>query len=375
MNVLTSHYTPVPAGSTPLKRSIKEYLKYGVINLDKPSNPSSHEVVAWIKKILKVEKTGHSGTLDPKVTGCLIVCLERATRLVKAQQSAGKEYVGIVRLHGPIESENKLKKVLETLTGSLFQKPPEISAVKRELRVRTIYESDLIEYDAEKRLGIFRVSCEAGTYVRTLCVHIGLLLGTGGHMEELRRSRSGIMTENEYLVTMHDVLDAQWRYEHYKDETYLRRVVMPLEVLLTGFPRIVIKDSTINSICYGAKLMVPGVLRYDNGINVGSEVVIMSTKGEAVAVAIAQMTTAEIGSCDHGVVAKTKRVVMDRETYPRRWGLGPRATRKKELIKEGLLEKNGKPNANTPQDWAVFYKDEQANNILPKKVEAEDDDE
>jgi H/ACA ribonucleoprotein complex subunit 4 len=270
MNVLTSHYTPVPAGSTPLKRSIKEYLKYGVINLDKPSNPSSHEVVAWIKKILKVEKTGHSGTLDPKVTGCLIVCLERATRLVKAQQSAGKEYVGIVRLHGPIESENKLKKVLETLTGSLFQKPPEISAVKRELRVRTIYESDLIEYDAEKRLGIFRVSCEAGTYVRTLCVHIGLLLGTGGHMEELRRSRSGIMTENEYLVTMHDVLDAQWRYEHYKDETYLRRVVMPLEVLLTGFPRIVIKDSTINSICYGAKLMVPGVLRYDNGINVGS---------------------------------------------------------------------------------------------------------
>jgi H/ACA ribonucleoprotein complex subunit 4 len=182
MNILTSHYTPIPAGSTPLKRPLKEYLKYGVINLDKPSNPSSHEVVAWVKKILKVDKTGHSGTLDPKVTGCLIVCLERATRLVKAQQSAGKEYIGIVRLHGPIESDNKLKKVLETLTGSLFQKPPEISAVKRELRVRTIYESELIEYDADKRLGIFRVACEAGTYVRTLCTHIGLLLGTGGHM-------------------------------------------------------------------------------------------------------------------------------------------------------------------------------------------------
>jgi H/ACA ribonucleoprotein complex subunit 4 len=75
--------------------------------------------------------------------------------------------------------------------------------------------------------------------------------------------------------------------------------------------------------------MVPGVLRYDNGINTGTEVVIMSTKGEAVAVAIAQMSMAEIGSCDHGVVAKTKRVIMDRETYPRRWGLGPRATRKK----------------------------------------------
>lgn len=212
MNVLTTHYTPIPAGNTPLKRPLKEYLKYGVINLDKPSNPSSHEVVSWVKKILNVEKTGHSGTLDPKVTGCLIVCLERATRLAKSQQTAGKQYIGIVRLHGPIDSEIKLKNVLNTLTGSLFQKPPEISAVKRELRIRTIYESELLEYDPEKRLGVFRVSCEAGTYVRTLCIHIGLLLGVGGHMEELRRSRSGCMTENDHLMTMHDLLDAQWRY-------------------------------------------------------------------------------------------------------------------------------------------------------------------
>ena len=84
MNIRSCHYTPIPSGSSPLNRPIAEHLKYGVINLDKPSNPSSHEVVAWIKKILKVEKTGHSGTLDPKVTGCLIVCLNRATRLVKA---------------------------------------------------------------------------------------------------------------------------------------------------------------------------------------------------------------------------------------------------------------------------------------------------
>lgn len=85
MNVLTTHYTPIPAGSTPLKRPLKEYLKYGVINLDKPSNPSSHEVVSWVKKILNVEKTGHSGTLDPKVTGCLIVCLERYFELYLEQ--------------------------------------------------------------------------------------------------------------------------------------------------------------------------------------------------------------------------------------------------------------------------------------------------
>ncbi len=85
----TGHYTPIPSGSSPLKRDIDNYVRYGIINLDKPANPSSHEVVAWIRRILKVEKTGHSGTLDPKVTGCLIVCIDRATRLVKSQQGAG----------------------------------------------------------------------------------------------------------------------------------------------------------------------------------------------------------------------------------------------------------------------------------------------
>ncbi len=98
-----------------------------------------------------MEKTGHSGTLDPKVTGCLIVCLNRATRLVKAQQQAGKEYVAILRLHDAIPSEKELWAKIQQLTGAVFQRPPAISAVSRVLRVRTIYESKLIEYDSEKR--------------------------------------------------------------------------------------------------------------------------------------------------------------------------------------------------------------------------------
>jgi len=167
LNVKTGHFTPLPNGYSPVARPIDELKNYGVINLDKPANPSSHEVVAWVKKILKTEKTGHSGTLDPKVTGCLIVCINRATRLVKAQQSAGKEYVAIVKLHAPIENESILNKALDKLQGSVFQRPPLISAVKKVLRVRTIYESKLIEYDAEKEMGIFWVSCQAGTYIRT----------------------------------------------------------------------------------------------------------------------------------------------------------------------------------------------------------------
>nr|KAG5687776.1 hypothetical protein BaRGS_025670 [Batillaria attramentaria] len=323
----------------------------GFINLDKPSNPSSHEVVAWIKRILRVDKTGHSGTLDPKVTGCLIVCVERATRLVKSQQSAGKEYVCIFRLHSAVQEEKKVAQNLELLTGALFQRPPLISAVKRQLRIRTVYEVKLLEYDKERAMGIFWVSCEAGTYIRTMCVHLGLFLGVGGQMQELRRVRSGIQSEKEGLMTMHDVLDAQWMYDNHKDDSYLRRVIKPLEALLTSHKRIIMKDSAVNAVCYGAKIMLPGVLRYEDGIEVNDEVVIVTTKGEAIALGIAQMTTAVIATCDHGVVAKIKRVIMERDTYPRKWGLGPQAKIKKQMIASGLLDKFGKPNEKTPQNW------------------------
>ena len=200
-----------------MKRDLKSYVSSGVINLDKPSNPSSHEVVAWIRRILRVEKTGHSGTLDPKVTGCLIVCIDRATRLVKSQQGAGKEYVAVLRMHDKLADPKKLPNVLDTLTGALFQRPPLISAVKRQLRIRTIHESKLLEFDNDRHLAVFWVSCEAGTYIRTLCVHMGLLLGVGGHMQELRRVRSGALGENDGIVTMHDVLDAQWLYDNQRD--------------------------------------------------------------------------------------------------------------------------------------------------------------
>lgn len=215
---------------------MQDYVRYGIINLDKPSNPSSHEVVAWIKRILRVDKTGHSGTLDPKVTGSLVVCVDRATRLVKSQQGAGKEYVSVLRLHSALDDDKKLTKVNEakitsniskaitTLTGALFQRPPLIAAVKRRLRIRTIYESKLFEYDKERQLAVFWVSCEAGTYIRTLCVHLGLLLGVGGHMQELRRVRSGILTEKDHMVTMHDVLDAQWQYDNNKDGNFFSSI-------------------------------------------------------------------------------------------------------------------------------------------------------
>ncbi|EFP90147.1 centromere/microtubule-binding protein cbf5 [Puccinia graminis f. sp. tritici] len=363
--IRSSHFTPIPCGSSPLKRPLSEYIKTGVINLDKPSNPSSHEVVAWIRRILRSEKTGHSGTLDPKVTGCLLVCIDRATRLVKSQQGAGKEYVCVLRLHAGLETEKALSRGLETLTGALFQRPPLISAVKRQLRIRTIYETKLIEFDNKRHLAIFWVSCEAGTYIRTLCVHLGLLLGVGGHMQELRRVRSGAMGENDGIVTMHDVLDAQWTYDNTRDESYLRRVIRPLESLLIGYKRVVVKDTAVNAVCYGAKLMIPGLLRYEADIQLNEEVVLMTTKGEAIAIGIAQMTTVELATCDHGVVAKVKRCIMERDTYPRRWGLGPKAQEKKKMVKTGSLDKYGRANEKTPANWKEGYVDYSASTTNP----------
>ena len=222
-------------------------------------------------------------------------------------------------------------------------------------------------------MAIFWISCEAGTYVRTMCVHMGLLAKTGGHMQELRRVRSGILKEDETMVTMHDVLDAMYVYEQVKQEDYLRRVVRPLEILLTNYPRIVVKDSAVNAICYGAKLTVPGVLKYENNIENGKEVVLITTKGEAIAIGIAEMTSSVLSSCDHGVVCKTKRVIMDRDTYPRKWGLGPYAVKKKDLIKKGLLDKYGKVNDKTPEDYKkIFGKNEGKDK--EKKNEKDDDD-
>ena len=165
------------------------------------------------------------------------------------------------------------------------------------------------------------------------------------------------MSEDDSLVTCHDVLDAQWVQDNTRDESYLRKVIHPLESLLTSYKRVVVKDSAVNAVCYGAKLMIPGLLRYENGIEVHEEVVLMTTKGEAIALGIAQMSTVELSCCDHGVVAKVKRCIMERDLYPRRWGLGPVALEKKKMKSDGKLDKYGRPNEATPANWNAEYKD------------------
>ncbi len=146
--------------------------------------------------------------------------------------------------------------------------PPAISAVKKRLRIREIYEIKLLEYHQEQRLAVFWCSVQSGSYIRTLCEHLGLLLGVEGSMEELRRVRSGIMDEYKDLYTMHDILDAQYLYETKGDESYLRKITKPIEYLLVDLPRVIVKDTAVNAICYGGKLLLPGVLRFSPGMDI-----------------------------------------------------------------------------------------------------------
>jgi tRNA pseudouridine55 synthase len=302
-------------GCAPDARPLREHLRLGAVPLDKPAGPTSHQVVAWIKLALDLDKAGHGGTLDPGVTGVLPVALGDATRCVKALLLAPKEYITVMRLHADTPRP-RVEKVVQEFTGPIFQTPPLKSAVRKELRVRTIYEHELVEY--ERRDALLRVSCEAGTYIRKLCTDIGLALGVGANMADLRRTRTASITEKD-LVSLHDLRDAWEWYEADGDEAELRRVVWPMERLLTHLPKVELRDSAIDAICHGADLAVPGVVALDDGIRPGDVVLLQSLKGEGVALGQALMDSKAIVDAQQGVAFDTMRVLMDPGTYPKGW--------------------------------------------------------
>ena len=303
-------------GKKPSERTIEEHLRLGAINLDKPAGPTSHQVVAWLKTALQVDKAGHGGTLDPNVTGVLPVAVQDATRVIRSLLEAPKEYVCVLETHREAKPE-KIREVLNLFQGPIYQVPPLKSAVKRELRVREIYE--LETYEVTSRLALFRISCEAGTYIRKLCTDVGTILGPGAHMRELRRTKTGPFREKA-SVTLHDVKDA---YEHYKDagdESWLREAVQPVENLVAHLPRVVVRDSAVDAICHGADLALPGLLEASSTMQEGDLAALYSLKGELIAVGHAKIPASEVATRDSGIAIKTERVVMTPGTYPRRWG-------------------------------------------------------
>ncbi|MEE8401801.1 MAG: RNA-guided pseudouridylation complex pseudouridine synthase subunit Cbf5 [Candidatus Hydrothermarchaeaceae archaeon] len=302
-------------GKRPEDRSPEEHIRCGVINLDKPSGPTSHEVVYWIKGILNVKKAGQGGTLDPKVTGVLPITLEKSTKIARAFLLSGKEYVCVMRLHDTVK-RNRIKQTLEEFTDEIYQRPPVKSAVRRQLRFRTIYYMDLLEIDGRDVL--FKVGCEAGTYIRKLCYDMGEIIGCGAQMSGLRRTKSGSLTE-ETIVSLHDVKDAYTFYKENDTDKYLRKAIMPVERALDFLPKVFLSDSAVDAICHGADLAIPGISMLDSDINSGDMVATFSLKEELIGIGKAIMDTKAMLIEDSGIAINTKRVIMKPGTYPRMW--------------------------------------------------------
>jgi H/ACA ribonucleoprotein complex subunit 4 len=222
----------------------------------------------------------------------------------------------VMRLHSQVP-EDKVKKVLEDFQGPIYQRPPVRSSVKRQLRTRTIYYNDFLEMN--ERNVLFKVGCEAGTYIRKLCYDIGEVLGCSAHMQELRRTRVGPFIEDKSLVTLHDISYLFSLWQETKDESLLRKFVSPMEKALELLPKVYVRDSAVDALCHGAHLTAPGVLSLDAGIRIGDTVVVFTQKGEAVNLAKAVVSSEKILKMDHGFVAKTLRVMMPRGIYPKKW--------------------------------------------------------
>jgi H/ACA ribonucleoprotein complex subunit 4 len=302
-------------GKRPEDRSVEELLNLGFINVDKPSGPTSHQVSAWVKKILGVEKAGHGGTLDPRVTGVLPVALNDSARALQALLVGDKEYVGVMHLHQDVERK-KVEGMFTVFTGEIFQVPPVRSAVKREIRKRTIHELELLESDG--RDWLFRVRCESGTYIRTLCKDVGEALGVGGQMKDLRRTRTASLTEKESHL-LQDLKDAWISWESDENDSELREVILPMERLLDHLPKIIIKDTAVDAICHGADLAVTGISGIDGTFAKGVLVGVMSKLGEGVSLGKSLMASDEALSESSGLAVDTARVLMSPGTYPKLW--------------------------------------------------------
>jgi len=253
------------------------------------------------------------------VTGVLPIALEESRKIVQALLLSGKEYVCVMKLHREAE-EKQVKKILKEFEDTIYQRPPLRAAVKRRLRMRRIYYIDFLEMDGRNVL--FKVGCEAGTYIRKLCFDIGEVLGCAAHMQELRRTRAGPFVENGDMVTLHDVAYWFMEWQEQKDERILRKFIQPMEKALILVPKIYVRDSAVDAICHGATLTAPGVLSLETKINKGLTVAVLTLKGEVVALAKAVASTEDILNMGHGVVAETKRVLMLRGTYPKCWKSG-----------------------------------------------------
>jgi len=299
-------------GKRPENRTIEELVPLSVVIVDKHNGPTSHQITAWVKEIFGVNKAGHTGTLDPAVTGVLPVALGHSVKAMPLLVGLEKEYVGVMHLHKEVD-EKVLREAAVQFVGKIKQRVPKRAAVARREREREIFYFDIVEIEGKNIL--FKTAVEAGTYIRKLVHDLGQALGTGAHMTELRRTKVGNFDEKKSypLVAIKDA------YEFWKEgnEEQLRKILLPIETAIDHAKKIFVKDSAIDAICNGAPVYPAGVTRVQEDLIAGENVGIFSIKNELVAIGIAKMDAEKIAKAKKGIAIRTDRVIMHKGVYPK----------------------------------------------------------
>ena len=297
------------------QKTIEQRLESGFFLLDKGAGPTSHQVAAWVRDMLGLPRLGHGGTLDPFATGVLPLMSGKAMRLTKQILEQNKTYIAVFQFKNEISGED-LEEVMHKLTGRIYNVPPEISAVRVQVRTRKIHDFSLLDQH-EKRI-VARIRCEAGTYIRTMARDMGLLLDQPVELKELRREDSGSFSLDD-CVQLHEIADAVWLWKECNEGEALLRMLHPTEKLLAGLPRIIVKDSAVAALAHGAPLLRPGLVSIPDDLTPGQNVLVTSIKGEAVCFVKVNCDSETITTMEKGEIARPSAVLMNDDVYPRRW--------------------------------------------------------
>ncbi|MCY3411411.1 MAG: RNA-guided pseudouridylation complex pseudouridine synthase subunit Cbf5 [Candidatus Heimdallarchaeota archaeon] len=297
-------------GTNPEDRELSKYIEYGFINLDKPAGPTSHEVVSIVKNILSINKAGHSGTLDPQVTGVLPIGINKSTRVLSTLLQSPKTYICTMNCSRAL-NQTEISTMISNFTGEIYQVPPKESNVVKKLRKRTIYSIDLLDKKSEDLL--LKISCQAGTYIRTLCIDMGKSIGVVSFMKELRRIRTGPFDESS-LVSLHNIFDAWNDYLENKDERAIRKVIIPVENAVKHLPVVFIRENAVGYVCHGVDLKPPAVIAYSE-FNRGEMVAIKSPKKELVAIGIAKDHSSAIKENKTEAIIHPSKILLTTEDY------------------------------------------------------------
>jgi len=229
---------------------LNEKANNSFIFVDKPPNMLSHEMTSWAGRIIGSSKAGHIGTLDPKVTGVMIIGLGKATKLIQFFSGIKKEYVAVIDWGKEVDGEFVLGK-FSKFKGRISQMPPEQSAVARRLRERNVYSIELIEHNG--RLSVFRTLVDAGTYIRTLCSDMG------GKMADLRRISAGPIVEKD-CYTMQKIVDAANLYKKGHPKQLEGMLVSPDRMMdIFGIRKVSIRKNAALNVANGAQLAYSGI--------------------------------------------------------------------------------------------------------------------